>query len=47
MGLSVTCRDSKGSGDWEAWRRGVWSEVEPESGREWERKGVFPQCLNV
>lgn len=32
--MSARCRDRKGSGDWGAGRRGVWSEVEPVSGRE-------------
>lgn len=32
--MSARCSDRKGSGDWGAGRRGVWSEVHPVSGRE-------------
>lgn len=34
MGLSVNCSDRMGRGDWEVGKKGVWSEVEPVSGRE-------------
>lgn len=42
-GLSITSCDKKGSGDWQAGRKGVWREAEPGKGR----RKVFSLSLNA